>query len=81
MAVLSAHSCLVNACQGYDSYQWWLNDEHPAFTVFLALYCTIYTLDIAYEGNKLVYIPYIHTYIYIYIYTATCYTRMQLLLI
>ena len=62
MAVLSAHSCLVNACQGYDSYQRWLSNKHPAFTVFLALYCTIYTLDIAYEG-KLVY--HANTYIHI----------------
>ena len=51
MALLSIHSCLVNACQGYDSYQRWLSNKHPAFTAFLAVYCTIYTLHIAYEGN------------------------------
>ena len=51
MAVLSINSCLVNAYQGYDSYQRWLSDKHPTFTAFLAVYCTIYTLHIAYEGN------------------------------
>ena len=44
MAVLSAHSCLVNACQGYDSYQRWLSDKHPTFTAFLAVFCIICTL-------------------------------------
>ena len=65
MAVLSAHSCLVNAYQGYDSYQRWLSDKHPTLTAFLAVYCTVYTLDIAYEGN-LVY------HANIYIYSASC---------
>ena len=55
MAVISIYSCLVNACQGYDSYQRWLSDKHPAFTSFLAVYCTIYTMHIAYEGNFLHY--------------------------
>ena len=55
MVILSIYSCLVNACQGYDSYQRWLSNKHPAFTAFLAVYCTIYTLHIAYEGNFLYY--------------------------
>ena len=53
MIILSICSCLVNVRQGYDFYQRWLNNKHPVFTAFLAVYCTIYTLHIAYEGNCL----------------------------
>ena len=51
MAILSIYSCLVNACQGFDSYHRWLSNSHPIFSAFLALYCTIYTLHIAHEGK------------------------------
>lgn len=53
MTLLTIYSCLVNACQGYDSYHRWLSNNHPVFSAVLAIYCTIYTLHIAYEGNFL----------------------------
>ena len=86
MAIISIYSCMVNAYQGYDSYQRWLSNKHPAFTAFLAVYCTIYTVHMAYEGNS----PCIHEYytfnkfivLLSYFYSfALCYTCLQAFLL